>query len=423
MYKAKIGKGWPLIVGLWLCCSGKLTGQHVDAFVRVQISPSEVVIKQPIKVKVTAYSSTWFAQPLDFQNVQIPNAFILPFARTQSGIHYVNDKKYAGLEFFFLVFPYQEGEYVFPALELKTSIPPEGDHIGRPTSLRSAARKFTVSALPGGADAPDMVAKNLYISEKWSTDLNGIKVGDVVTRLLFIRAKGTLPSFISSAKIDDLEFASVYSKQATLKDERDRMDANGLRTEEHAYLFEKEGEFTIPALKISWWNPYVKRKYEKELPAIEIQVRENPDLGLVSSVRDSLNQMNADKLMEEGEQVTWRDIMPIAVRYLVYGILILVLLWLLKKIFTKVKDHRLEYFGSERFYFDQLMKKKDKASLYRWYDEFRNKGKLPPEIRKVIEVSVLEQEGWAGIIEQVKELRKSESLSNPERIDAYPINP
>lgn len=423
MYKVKIGKSWPLTVGLWLWYCGAAVAQNTDAFVRVEMSPVEVVKKQPIRVKVTAYSSTWFAQPLDFQNVQIPNAFILPFARTQSGIHYVNNKKYAGLEFFFLVFPYQEGEFVFPALGIKTSIPPEGGYVGQPTTLKSSARKFTVSPLPGGVEAPDIVAKNVFISENWSGDLSDIKVGDVLTRKLFIRAKGTLPSFISSVKIDDLDFASVYSKQAELKDERDRMDANGLRTEEHAYLFEREGIFTIPAASISWWNPYVKRKYEKELPAIEIQVKDNPDLGLVGSVRDSLNQLKADKLMEEGEEASWRDMMPLVLRYTVYAIILFLFVWILKRIYARLRAQRDAYLTSEKFYFDQFRKKATISSLYRWYDEYRKTQELPPEIGKVIDTSALEVENWTVIVDQVQGLRKSALHGKPERTVTYTINP
>ena len=127
MFRVRIGKGLLLAFGFWLLALSYLEAQKVDAFARVRMSPTQVVEKQPIKVTITVYSSTWFAEPLDFQNVQVENAFILPFARTQSGIHYINDKKYAGLEFFYLVFPYQSGDYEFPALEIKTSIPPEGD--------------------------------------------------------------------------------------------------------------------------------------------------------------------------------------------------------------------------------------------------------------------------------------------------------
>ena len=422
MCKAIFGRKWFWYMGFWLIACGSIQAQEIDAFVKVQMSPSKVVEKQPIKVKVTAYSSTWFAEPLDFQNIQIPNAFILPFARTQSGIHYIEGKKYAGLEFFFLVFPYEEGEYVFPTLEIKTSIPPEGDYRGKDVTLKSQSRKFIVAALPKGSGAPEMVAKQVYISEIWSKNLEDIQVGDVMTRSIYIRAKGTLPSFISSLEFEDLNFASIYSKQPILTDERDDMDANGLRIEKHAYLFEKPGEFIIPAQAITWWNPYVKRKYEKELKAIEISVAENPDLGLVGSVKDSLANLNQTNLNAENEEKTWRDYMPLVINYLSYGVLIFLVLWVLLVILKKIITTRKAYFGSEKYYFDQLKKKKDLTSLYRWYDEWRTDKSYTPEIKHLISQEDLFNQNWIKIITAIKKLRRTEN-DTTNYTSNYVINP
>ena len=84
---------------------------------------------------------------------------------------------------------------------------------------------------------------------------------------------------------------------------------------------------------------------------------------------------------------------------------------------------RKAYLSSEKFHFDQLKKKQNRASLYRWYDEFRKERNLPPEIRKVISESIDEKEDWVNIINQVRDLRKSDSVGKPVRTDAYIINP
>jgi len=425
MYKRNIGRCWLLAIRFWLpALAGQVLavgcfGQEVDAFVRVQMSPAQVVEKQPIKVKVTAYSSTWFAEPLDFQNVQVPNAFILPFSRTLSGIHQVNGKQYAGLEFFFLMFPYQAGEYTFPALEILTSIPPEGDYVGKPVTLKSKARAFTVSPLPAGKDTPGMVAKNVYLSERWSADLSQLKVGDVVTRTLFVRAKGTLPSFISALAISDPGFASVYPKQPTLKDERDDLDANGLRIEMYAYLFEKEGDFTIPAVSIAWWNPYVKRKFEKQLPAVSIHVADNPDLGLVSSVRDSLDQLSG--LADEGGEPTMQHYVSMAGQIFKYAGPGLVLFWLISLILRRIIKRRKAYIGSEKYYFNQLKKNKDLKSLYRWYDAYRQRHNLSPDIRSAIKEFTAEGLDWSLILKAISILRRHTSVQSQDR--SFAINP
>ncbi|MGL1889469.1 MAG: BatD family protein [Reichenbachiella sp.] len=419
MCKERIGS-WLLAICFWLLASVQLSAQEVDAFIRISMSPTKVVEKQPIKVKITAYSSTWFAEPLDFQNVQVPNAFIMPFARTQSGIHYVEGKKYAGLEFFFLVFPYKAGDYTFPALEIKTSIPPEGDWKGKPTTLRTRPRKFVVSELQGGKDMPDMVAKNVYLSDRWTKDLNRVKVGDVITRSVYIRAKGTLPSFIADIHMEELDFASIYEKQPTLKDERDDNDANGLRIEKYAYLFEKEGEFEIPSVSISWWNPYVKRKYEKKIPARKITVLPNPDLGLVASIKDSLDLLSGNNLGAD-EAKTWRDYVPIVIDYAQKVIPVLVGVWLLTWLVVRLIRIRKSYLGSEKYYFHQLTRRKDLQSLYQWYDQYRQGKALSPSLHEILPEIMVTQPNWSAIISTIKQWRKNKPESTQSKI--YQLNP
>lgn len=421
MCKVKIGRYWLLAIGCWLLALLPLKAQKVDAFARVHMSPSKVVEKQPIKVKITAYSSTWFAEPLNFQNVQVENAFILPFARTQSGIHYINDKKYAGLEFFYLVFPYKSGEFEFPALEIKTSIPPEGDYKGIATTLNTVAKKFIVDPLPKGKGAPTLVAKNVYISEKWSKDLSKIKVGDVVTRTLYLKAKGTLPSFIPKLEVDEPDLVSIYEKQPALKDLRDDKDANGLRVETYAYLFEKEGEVIIPELNVAWWNPLVKRKYEKSIKSIPIIVSENPHLGLVASVKDSLSQLK-DRNASIKTVKTWRDYVPIAIDYSKIALSLAVIAYLLFTLSNWLIAKRKKYIGSEAYYFRQLKKKQDFAALYSWYDVFRIEQSLPPQIQTILDIRDIENKNWALIVKQISNARRKRNKETSTNLQ-YRVNP
>jgi len=96
---------------------------------------------------------------------------------------------------------------------------------------------------------------------------------------------------------------------------------------------------------------------------------------------------------------------------------------ILRKIFKKIMVSREAYFSSEKFYFDQLKKKKDKISLYRWYDEFRKETNLPPELRKVIKMSINGKENWPKAIKQIQDLRSTNSVDKPANTGAYTINP
>jgi len=48
-----------------------LSAQKIDAFATAKTSKKKVLLEQGFKVKVKAYSSTWFAKPLSFDNIQM----------------------------------------------------------------------------------------------------------------------------------------------------------------------------------------------------------------------------------------------------------------------------------------------------------------------------------------------------------------
>src|SRR5262245_51470016 len=130
-----------------LLFTGMLIGTHtvaqIDAFVQVRINKRTVYAQEPIRATVTVYTATWFTQPLDFDNLQIPNAFIIPFSRTMPGMYTINGNQYAGLEFYYLIYPYKPGHYEIPAINVVAETPPKGDYKGKRVTLKSKSIPYT----------------------------------------------------------------------------------------------------------------------------------------------------------------------------------------------------------------------------------------------------------------------------------------
>jgi len=345
-------------------------------FATVSISRNTVIVEQPVKVKVTAYSPTWFAEPLSFKNLQVNGAFIQSFSRTISGIKHVKNKQYATLEFYYILFPYQEGEIVFPELEITTSIPPEGDYKGIPITLKTKPITITVKGIPEYADQDHwLVADNATIDNRWSTDIEKVRVGDVITRTITIRAAGTLPSFIDEPAIGQVDFASVYTSEPTFFDDRDDKKANGRRVDVYSYLLEEEGTFTVPEVEISWYNPHAAKYYSRKLPEYDITVSENLEMNSLQQLKDSLNAMNQALTDIETEESEAIDLLKIAQWAAVLIIALIILSWLWRivgRLRNNLKQKRIAYQDSEAYWFDKMNKEKREKSflnsLYQWID-------------------------------------------------------
>lgn len=352
-------------------------GQKTDAFARVSVSPREGVVRQPYKVNISVYSSTWFAKPLQFANLHIENAFIIPFTRTVSSINYINNKKYATLTFYYLVFPYSTGTLVVPELEISASIPPEGDYKGKPIIITTKQQNIKVKEVPSTKDEKVwIVAKSILLKESWSKSLTNLKVGDVLERQITITANGTLPSLIQPFKIAKSDSVSIYPKQAELKDKRTAADVNGVRIERYAYLFEKEGKITIPEEEILWWNPQNNRSYKRTIAAKVLIIAANPDLAMMESLKDSLLAMSAPlELQAEEKAMPWIYIG-------IFAVLVFLLFYFAWKTILLVVMHKKEqraiYLQSETYHFKKIQQALSGnntnefiRALYVWFDKAR----------------------------------------------------
>ncbi len=364
-----------------------LSAQKIDAFATAKSSKKKVLLEQGFKVKVKAYSSTWFTKPLEFDNIQMEGAFVQTFKRTLSSMSTVNKKKYASLEFYYIVFPYQTGELTFPAIEIKANIPPEGDYKGQDIILKTEALTILVEEVPNGYDEEKwMVATDVRLENSWSEDLSQVKIGDVLIRKITTRANGTLPSFIDAPAVEEVQFASLYAQEPTFTDLRDDKSVNGKREDTYSYLLEKEGEFTIPSLEVSWFNPALGKFYKRELPEYKIMVLPNPEMASLHQLRDSLNALNPvfnDEMVQEEEAFDWKK----GLKYGFYAIILVFLLLGLWKTVIGVYKHyrvkRLVYEESESYYFDKLMKQKTEKSLLVQLYSWLNRTPLPSDEKTI----------------------------------------
>ncbi|HSY62546.1 MAG TPA: BatD family protein [Cytophaga sp.] len=348
-------------------------------FAEVELDRRSVYVQQPFKVTITVLTETWYTAPLEFDNIQIPNAFILPFERTVPGMFTINDKQYAGLQFYYIVFPYKAGTFTVPSINIVATTPAEGSSVSRKINLHSKAQTFTVKKIPQKFEGTSwLVAKNVFIQEHWNKPLHNLKTGDVIERTVTINAKGTLPQFIPELKEKDLDFANVYPQDAELEDTRDDYEANGRLTQSFIYLLEKDGDYTLPAMTMEWWNPVTQRLYKRSLPAYKLHVAANTNLGMVATLKDSLDAVNV-----QTPSITAAKKGPLMIAGMIWYlfaarmIAAIIALYMLIRIATYgykyMRTSRAVYKESELYWFRHLMASSISNNefwkrLYQWWD-------------------------------------------------------
>lgn len=329
-------------------------------------------------------TTTWYTAPLQFNSFQVPDAFIVPFTEPMPGQFEHNGQNYSGVQFYYLVFPYRSGNFKVPSIEIIATSPPEGSSVGRKVTIHTAPQAYVVKPVsrefPAGEEW--MVAKNVVLNESWSKPADSLKVGDVITRTVTINAMGTVPQLIPGTKPVKEPWAGIYPATTRLTDTRDENDANGERVEHSTYLLLKPGDYELPVVTVYWWNPYAGRLYRHSTPARKIHVRDNPDLGMLTTLTDSLAAASQTPVQAKKGPLTLMGL-----RWywaLLCGIVIAGVLWLAARVIIRMvrrgKKAYARYKAGELYWFRKFVRARPGAflrQLYQWWDRFVFPGKQP----------------------------------------------
>lgn len=411
---------------LWFISSEALLAQRVWS--QVSLDRSSTYVGQPVEVRITVYTSTWFTAGIDPGNIKVNGAFTVYF-RPVSRSFQQEGQNYAGVELIYHVFPFEDESVTFPSLEIAVETPPEGDFKGVKRTLKTAEKQIKVKPVPANfSEAQWLVATGLSVTDRWSGNRQQVKVGDVLERRISRTAYGTVAELIPPIAWDSLSGVSEYPTRSTVENQRTKTAISASRKETMRYLFEKEGKVTLPEMVFTWYNPYHQKLYKRTLEEVTLEVQPNPDLGVLASIRDSLEQ---EILLEEEAEAEEEPQMILGMspkKFLLLAVLSLLALYLLFLIISRLmhwaKVRRAQYLRSEAYYFYQFRRavrqKKSKQiiqSMYRWLDEleldepsayaFAEKYGSPALRQEVIQLESQYKEGKAWSVLDINEWRKA----------------
>lgn len=345
----------------------------------VSVNKKSVYQGEPVEVTVSVFTATWFTQGVNVQNIQVNNAFTVYF-RSLSTSKIINGKTYAGVQFFYNVFPYTSNNIEFPSLEIVVETPNLGDYKGVQRKVKTKSKVITVKPIPPAFDADQwLVTSSCVVKDRWSSSLKNIKVGDVIERSISRSASGTVSDLIPPVMWDSVHGVSLYIDRSITRNNKSKTDISADRTDKMRYLFEKEGQVILPEMTFLWWNPVRKKVFKRTLKEVVIEVAPNPDLGILESIKDSLNVVVIEQQEAEKDQgfLLWgtsldewlkRVLIAMATWILVVRILV--------PFFNKGAALYGDYKNSERYYFNQIIwaklgwkSAKLEAIQYRWLDE------------------------------------------------------
>jgi|GEM_PF-3263487 len=270
-----------------------------DIFLETVVDKSTAYVQEQIKVTYRLYYSVQIE--VSHTAPEINDAIVKPLENKQYQRR-IDGKPYRVEEVSFVIFAERSGALVVPQTtwEVKVAIGNARSSLfgnfGRFESrtLRSDEKTLRVKPIPDSfpKNATWLPAKSLNIEENWSTDSRALKVGEPVTRTIQVTGHG-----IESAQISDFfpssssDFFKLYKEPARFEDTLDDDGLIGARTESGAIVAAREGDFSIDAILIPWWNTETDSlEYARIAETTMSATRVNPIAPSLSSNLDTGDQ-------------------------------------------------------------------------------------------------------------------------------------
>ncbi|VAW75564.1 hypothetical protein MNBD_GAMMA12-2764 [hydrothermal vent metagenome] len=257
-----------------------------DYFSEIVISPEKPYVQQEADMLLRIYS----VQPLkmnrsdynvDKFNISANDALLKKFASGRSYRKQLNGQVYNVYEFRYKIFPQHSGSFTIPSLKIR--ILKRYSRFRRYSSSRSyysgvkftrtKTKKVSVKARPKSSRARYWLpAVKVSLSDIWTGNPQRLYVGGSVSRTVSIEALGLMASQLPEINLNMPPGIKAYKETAVSKDLRDLEHIRSTRKIKILFLPSRAGTYTIPEIKLPWWNVKTNKIEVAILPARTLKV-------------------------------------------------------------------------------------------------------------------------------------------------------
>lgn len=142
----------------------------------------------------------------------------------------------------------------------------------RPIQVRGPTLTLDVRPQPAGSASPWLPAESLQLAETWTPGLDGLRVGEPVTRTIAVTAQGLTAAQLPDLLPDVPTGVKVYPDKPRTETRAEGDDLISLKELKLAIVPSVAGDLTLPEVRLHWWDTVADQERVALLPARVLQV-------------------------------------------------------------------------------------------------------------------------------------------------------
>lgn len=254
-----------------------------EVFLKVEATPEKPYVQSQVLYTLKLYRRVQITQA-SLNDPEIKDALVEKLGEDNTYSTQVNGMDYWVTERKYAIFPQQSGLFTIAPLTLTAEVvsnannrrPRFNGFFNRQTTetRRVSSDAITLTVLPVPASFTDpawLSAESLQLTQSWSTDNLQTKVGEPLTRTITLIAKGaTVGQLPELSRPSNIQGIKTYPDQPLLKEDKQNDGLIAIREEKIAYIPSQPGQYTLPALAISWFNTKTQKTEVARLPEVKL---------------------------------------------------------------------------------------------------------------------------------------------------------
>lgn len=297
-----------LFLPLFLFASKAMVSLEIDRGQEFFVSKKFIAI---VKVKTTAFSisdlDVDFGDNKDF-------IFVAPESAAYISSETIGEETYQYSVYEYELYPLRANGISLKPLNLSFNV---SSGYGQPKEhfeLKTSQKELFISS-PKGVDGFVLVTPKLSIESTFSSNQKSYKVGDAITWKVSINAIDVPDVLIPKIKFPLIEGLKLYEDESKLTQTNQDTNLVAKRVQSATYLFMKDGNFTLPAQKMEWYNINTSKLESENTQSYSFEV--------IAKVKEVPAQENNDY---------------VKIAYVLIGIIVTFLLTYLLIIYNKKRD-------------------------------------------------------------------------------------
>ena len=231
---------------------------EADVFVTAEVDASETWVQAQVLYRIKVYRAVATRQPTLREPVITGAEALVEIASDESTYDAIlGGRSYNVVERTIAIFPQESGEISISPARFEARVIVNGRITGRKV-FESEPQSIMVKPIPAAPpeypDAAWLPARDLELSEEWSREPRRLAAGEPISRNITVGVLGQLETQIPALFIPEPVGISLYPDQPELSRRFESGGIRGIRRDEYAMIAVGDGETTLPAVELPWFD-------------------------------------------------------------------------------------------------------------------------------------------------------------------------